>query len=54
MQVFPEARNVDARHSVFNEIHRDLVITDYRWLAAPDPSSNQDVRLCQSLAALSQ
>jgi hypothetical protein len=51
---FPHVHSVDAKYSLFQEIRGNLVnvISDseeatkanqiYRWLSAPDPSSNQD------------
>jgi hypothetical protein len=47
---FAHAHKVDARYSMFQEIHGNIVISDqggtkgndmYRCLSAPDPSSNQ-------------
>jgi hypothetical protein len=52
LMAFSNATNVDARYSLYQEIHGDLVISHeqegtrakqiYRWLAAPDPSCNQE------------
>jgi hypothetical protein len=50
MQVFAQAQGVDASHSVIQEIHGNQINISgvtratqiYRWLSAPDPSSNQD------------
>jgi hypothetical protein len=53
MPILSGAQGVNASHSLFQEIHgNQIVVSDshavtkanqiYRWLSAPDPSSNQE------------